>query len=80
MTTPSPPGGRPPPGARPAGLAPFWIYVVLYGGFMALVLFRPDLLARRPLAGVNLAILSGLGLIAAAFLLALVSMAGGVRR
>jgi uncharacterized membrane protein (DUF485 family) len=74
--------------SRPADLSPppatvttsrlsltlFWIYVVLYGGFMGLVLVRPDLLALRPFGGVNLAILAGLGLIAAAFALALVSM------
>jgi len=73
---------------RPADLSPppatvttsrlsltlFWIYVLLYGGFMGLVLVRPDLLARRPFGGVNLAILAGLGLILAAFVLALVSM------
>ena len=58
------------------GLFLFWIYVALYGGFMALVLVRPDLLALRPFGGVNLAILAGLGLIVAAFGLALVSMLG----
>lgn len=56
------------------GLAFFWIYVLLYGGFMALVLVRPDLLSWRPLGGVNLAIASGLGLIGAAFVLAVVYM------
>jgi uncharacterized membrane protein (DUF485 family) len=58
------------------GLVLFWIYVLLYGGFMGLVLVRPDLLALRPFGGVNLAILAGLGLIVAAFGLALVSMLG----
>ena len=52
----------------------FWIYVALYAGFMALVLVRPDLLSLRPFGGVNLAILYGMGLIAAAFVLAAVSM------
>jgi len=56
------------------GLFLFWIYVALYGGFMALVLVRPDLLSLRPLGGVNLAILYGMGLIAAAFVLAVVYM------
>ena len=56
------------------GLFLFWIYVALYGGFMALVLARPDLLSRRPFGGVNLAILYGMGLIAAAFVLAVVYM------
>jgi uncharacterized membrane protein (DUF485 family) len=63
---------EPPRGAAPAsrlGLTLFGLYVLLYGGFMALVLARPDLLASRPFGGVNLAILSGLGLILAAVLL-----------
>ncbi len=62
------------------GLFLFWIYVALYGGFMALVLVRPDLLSRRPFGGVNLAILYGMGLIVAAFVLAVAYMlrrAGG---
>ena len=57
------------------GLTLFWIYVLLYAGFMALVLFRPDLLSLRPFGGVNLAIAYGMGLIAGAFLLAIVYMA-----
>ena len=61
-------------GAETAGLVLFWIYVALYAGFMALVLVRPDLLSLRPFGGVNLAILYGMGLIAAAFVLAAVSM------
>jgi uncharacterized membrane protein (DUF485 family) len=42
---------------------------------MAVVLFRPDLLSNRPFGGINLAIAYGMGLIAGAFLLALVYMA-----
>jgi uncharacterized membrane protein (DUF485 family) len=38
------------------------------------VLVRPDLLSKRPFGGVNLAIAYGMGLIAAAFLLAVVYM------
>jgi uncharacterized membrane protein (DUF485 family) len=57
------------------GLGLFWIYVLLYAGFMVLVLFRPDLLSLRPFGGVNLAIAYGMGLIAGAFLLAIVYMA-----
>jgi uncharacterized membrane protein (DUF485 family) len=56
------------------GLALFSIYVLLYGGFMGLVLVRPDLLSWRPFGGVNLAIASGMGLIAAAFVLAVIYM------
>lgn len=59
---------------RRLGLALFWVYVALYGGFIALVLVRPDLLSLRPLGGVNLAIACGMGLIAAAFGLALFSL------
>jgi uncharacterized membrane protein (DUF485 family) len=75
------PGGPPAPTPRlpvasRLGLALFLVYVVLYGGFIGLVLVRPDLLAQRPFGGVNLAIAAGLGLIAAAFLLALVYMLG----
>ena len=56
------------------GLALFWIYVALYGSFMGLVLVRPDLLSWRPFGGVNLAIASGMGLIAGAFIIAVVYM------
>ncbi|MBM4020814.1 MAG: DUF485 domain-containing protein [Planctomycetes bacterium] len=59
--------------SRPA-LALFAVYVLLYGGFMALVLFRPDLLSLQPFGGVNLAILYGMGLIGSAFVLAAASM------
>jgi len=63
------------PASSRIGLGLFWIYVVLYAGFMVLVLFRPDLLSLRPFGGVNLAIAYGMGLIAGAFLLAIVYMA-----
>lgn len=51
------------------GLALFGVYVLLYAGFMGLVLIRPEALAARPLGGVNLAIACGLGLIVAAVVL-----------
>lgn len=57
------------------GLSLFGIYVLLYVGFMVLVLLRPELLASRPFGGVNLAILAGLGLIGAAVALSVVYMA-----
>ncbi|MFN9369203.1 MAG: DUF485 domain-containing protein [Planctomycetia bacterium] len=57
------------------GLGLFAVYVLLYAGFMVLVLVRPDWLATRPLGGVNLAITYGLGLIVAALVLAMVYMA-----
>ena len=56
------------------GLWLFGVYVLFYGGFVALSAFRPDLMGTR-LAGVNLAIVYGFGLIGAAFLLALIYMA-----
>jgi len=56
------------------GLTLFGAYVLLYGGFMGLVLARPDLLAERLLGGVNLAIACGLGLIVAAVVLSVVYM------
>lgn len=74
MTTPEESRGR------RLGLGLFWVYVLLYAGFMGLVLFRHDLLSLRPFGGVNLAIASGMGLIAAAFGLALLSLVARPRR
>jgi len=54
------------------GLALFAVYLVFYGGFVLLAAFSPDSLAVLPLAGVNLAIWYGFGLIVVAFVLALV--------
>ena len=56
------------------GLALFAVYLVLYGGFMAMNAFFPHEMARAPFGGVNLAVLYGLTLIVAAFLLALLYM------
>jgi len=54
------------------GLILFVLYLLLYGGFMLLNAFAREVMERTPIAGVNLAILYGLGLILAAFGLALV--------
>jgi uncharacterized membrane protein (DUF485 family) len=54
------------------GLALFSLYLLLYSGFVLLAAFSPETMERTPLAGVNLAIWYGFGLIAAAFILALV--------
>ena len=62
------------PSSSRLGLALFWLYVLLYGGFISLVLARPDLLSWRPFGGVILAIAAGMGLIASAFALAVVYM------
>jgi uncharacterized membrane protein (DUF485 family) len=62
------------------GLALFGLYVLLYAGFITLVLVRPDLVAERPFGGVNLAIACGLGLIVAAVLLSVAYMAARAGR
>ncbi len=64
--------GPPPVSVNRVGLALFGVYVLLYGGFMGLVLTGPDLLARRIFGGVNLAIACGSGLIVAAVVLSVV--------
>ena len=68
------------------GLALFAIYLALYGAFVLVSALAPEVMERTPLDGVNLAVLSGFGLIAAALVLALVygwlcrEDAGGGRR
>lgn len=54
------------------GLWLFGLYVALYGTFVGLNAFYPDLMERTPWLGVNLAIWSGFGLIVVAILLAIV--------
>jgi len=54
------------------GLVLFAVYCLLYGGFMGLSTFAPDVMRWQPFGGVNLAILYGFGLIAAAMILAAV--------
>lgn len=54
------------------GLLLFGVYLLLYGGFVLLAAFSPDTMERTPLAGVNLAIWYGFGLIVAAIVLALI--------
>jgi uncharacterized membrane protein (DUF485 family) len=54
------------------GLSLFAVYLVLYGGFVLLAAFSPQWMEVTPLAGVNLAIWYGFGLIIAAIALALV--------
>ena len=50
----------------------FVLYLLLYGGFVFLAAFAPDAMEMTPLAGVNLAIWYGFGLIFAAVLVALI--------
>jgi len=54
------------------GFVLFVAYLLLYGGFVFLNAFAAEVMEMTPIAGVNLAILYGFGLIIAAFLLALV--------
>ena len=53
------------------GLWLFAAYLLLYGGFVFLNAFAPQRMEAPAVAGVNLAVTYGMGLIAAAFLLAL---------
>ncbi len=54
------------------GLVLFVVYLLFYGGFVGLNAFAPEVMEWTPAAGINLAILYGMALILAAFLLALV--------
>ena len=54
------------------GFALFSIYLVLYGGFVFINAFAPSLMELTPLAGGNLAVWYGFGLIVAALALALI--------
>jgi uncharacterized membrane protein (DUF485 family) len=54
------------------GLNLFVVYLLLYGGFVGINTFAPDLMELTPFAGVNLAIWYGMALIIGAFVLALI--------
>src|SRR3954469_10655054 len=56
------------------GLILFAIYLLLYGGFIALAAFAPARMKEPVMGGINLAVLYGMGLIVAAFVLALIYM------
>jgi len=82
----SPPGALPPTPLhvdnRPevsaanarAGLILFFVYLAFYAGFMGLATFAPQAMGRPVLAGVNLAITYGMGLIGGAFIIAAIYM------
>jgi uncharacterized membrane protein (DUF485 family) len=53
------------------GLWLFFIYLAIYAVFVLLAAFSPATMQRTPLAGVNFAIWYGFGLIAGAFVMAL---------
>jgi uncharacterized membrane protein (DUF485 family) len=83
MTSPPPPDGKSGPAAHDAHVSPnarlgltlFLVYLALYLGFMGIAAFKYELFSSTPFGGVNLAILYGFALIAAALLLALIYMA-----
>jgi uncharacterized membrane protein (DUF485 family) len=54
------------------GLTLFAAYLALYTGFVLLAAFAPQLMEVAPLAGVNVAIWYGFGLIVAAIVMAMV--------
>jgi uncharacterized membrane protein (DUF485 family) len=54
------------------GLALFAVYLLLYAGFVLLAAIAPEWMETTPLAGVNLAVWYGFGLIVAAIVLALI--------
>ena len=54
------------------GLALFVVYLLFYCGFVFLNAFSAELMEKRVIAGVNLAIVYGIALIVGAFLLAVV--------
>lgn len=49
----------------------FWLYLAFYAGFMVLSAFQIELMGQPVFAGLNLAIVYGLGLIGGAVLMAL---------
>lgn len=51
------------------GLGLFLLYSAIYAGFVGLNAFAPERMEATPIAGLNIAILYGFGLIAIAFLL-----------
>src|SRR5438045_9266687 len=57
-----------------AGLILFFIYLAFYAGFMGLAAFAPQAMGRPVLAGVNLAITYGMGLIVGALVVAALYM------
>ena len=57
-----------------AGLVLFFIYLAFYAIFVGIAAFAPQAMGRPVLAGVNLAITYGMGLILGAFVIAALYM------
>ena len=53
------------------GVGLFVVYLTLYGGFVGINAFAPESMEATPIAGLNLAVLYGVGLIFFAFVLAM---------
>lgn len=56
------------------GVLLFIVYVLFYGGFMALSAFWPELMSKPILNGANIAVVYGFALILAALVMALLYM------
>ena len=54
------------------GVKMFIIYALVYAGFVAIPLFKPDLMDKKVLLGMNLAPVYGFGLIILALVMALI--------
>jgi uncharacterized membrane protein (DUF485 family) len=56
------------------GVILFFVYLIFYGGFMALSAFSPETMSEPFLGGVNVAVVYGLSLIIVPLVLALIYM------
>ena len=54
------------------GIKLFWLYCVIYMGFVGIAVFSPETMKTKVLAGTNLAIIYGMALIVFAIILGLV--------
>ncbi|MBM4152518.1 MAG: DUF485 domain-containing protein [Kiritimatiellaceae bacterium] len=54
------------------GVKLFWLYSVIYAGFVGLAVFATETLKKPVLAGVNMAIIYGMALIISAVLLGVI--------
>ena len=59
-----------PPRQSPIGFLLFAVYLALYLGFVIINAFWPQMMKSTPIAGVNLAVLYGFGLIVTAIVMA----------
>ena len=64
---------------NPLGLALFLVYLAAYAGFIGIAAFKVSLLKAPVFAGVNLAVVYGMGLIIGAFVLACIYLKAPVK-